>query len=157
MNEFDQYQQRHDRGATPTDLYNRARADGLDPIAMIRMLRTVCGLSLAQAKEVIGASKVWDSKQDIKVGNRVFWEETNGDGLLLHEAVVTQVAGDQIELARHKAYHACEACPVEVRHLEPTRVPIGIFDRPLTDRLARLLAVALAPMNAACNSTEKAV
>ncbi len=157
MNEFNQYQQWHNRGATPTDLYDRGRADGLDPIAMIRMLRTVCGLSLAQAKQVSGASRVWDAKQDIKVGNRVFWEEANGDGLLLHEGIVTKVAGDQIELARHKAHPFGEAGLVEVQHLGPTVVHIDVFDRPLTDRLASLLAVAMDPMNAAGNSAEKAL
>ncbi|HEV3022111.1 MAG TPA: hypothetical protein VGX76_06575 [Pirellulales bacterium] len=80
MDEFDGYRQSRDRGLTPTELYARAKADGLDPIALIRMLRKVCGMSLAEAKEVSGAAAAWDSRQDVKVGKRVFWEEGDGDG-----------------------------------------------------------------------------
>jgi hypothetical protein len=101
MNEFDEYQKWRDGGLTPTELYARGKVDGLDPIALIRMLRKVCGMSLAEAKQVSGAAAAWDARQDVTVGRRVFWEEGDDEGLLLHEAVVKRLDGDRVQLEGH--------------------------------------------------------
>lgn len=51
MDNFGKYEQMRDSGAAPQDVYRTAKADGLDPITVLRLLRRVFSLSLAQAKE----------------------------------------------------------------------------------------------------------
>jgi hypothetical protein len=52
MNDFSKYEQLHAQGANAQQVYLRGKADGLDPITLIRMVRRVYQLSLAEAKEV---------------------------------------------------------------------------------------------------------
>jgi len=51
--DFSEFEQMLRNGATPTALIARAIQDGkLDFMARIRMIRSLCGLSLAEAKEL---------------------------------------------------------------------------------------------------------
>ncbi len=52
MDDFSKYARMCAAGSGPGDVYLAAKADGLDPAALIRLLRTVFHLSLAEAKEV---------------------------------------------------------------------------------------------------------
>jgi hypothetical protein len=49
MSEFAQYEEMRSRGASAHDVYSAAKANGVDAIKMIRLLRQVFGLSLAEA------------------------------------------------------------------------------------------------------------
>jgi hypothetical protein len=62
MDDFSKYEQMRDEGQLPTAVYRRAKADGLDNITLLRLLRLTFKLSLAEAKEVmIVGDRVADS------------------------------------------------------------------------------------------------
>jgi hypothetical protein len=50
--DFSRYEAMRDAGAEPVLVYRSAKADGLDPVTLIRLLRRVYHLSLVEAKEV---------------------------------------------------------------------------------------------------------
>jgi hypothetical protein len=52
MDNFSKYESMRDKGASPKEVYRAAKADSLDPITVLRLLRRVFSLSLSQAKEV---------------------------------------------------------------------------------------------------------
>lgn len=52
MDDFSKYEKMHKDGSAPEEVYLTGKADGLDSIALLRMLRKVCQLSLVGAKEV---------------------------------------------------------------------------------------------------------
>src|SRR5438477_29389 len=52
MDDFSKYESLQAQGASPKAIYLTAKADGLDNITLLRLLRRVCGLSLVGAKEV---------------------------------------------------------------------------------------------------------
>jgi hypothetical protein len=52
MDNFQKYEKMRDQGASAKQVYLTAKKDGLDPIALIRLLRKVFCLSLPEAKEV---------------------------------------------------------------------------------------------------------
>jgi hypothetical protein len=51
--DFSRYETMKAAGSSPEDLYREAVRSGVDPITRIRMIRTVCDLSLREAKEVL--------------------------------------------------------------------------------------------------------
>jgi len=51
MKEFAKYADMRDAGGAPDEVYMAAKASGLSEIEAIRMLRTVFGMSLQEAKE----------------------------------------------------------------------------------------------------------
>ena len=53
MDDFSKYESMRDKGALPPDVYLAAKADGLDSITVLRLLRKVFSFSLLQAKEVM--------------------------------------------------------------------------------------------------------
>ena len=53
MDPFDKYAALFSQEQDPQAIYRVAKADGLDGIACIRLLRHICGLSLIEAKRVI--------------------------------------------------------------------------------------------------------
>jgi hypothetical protein len=57
MDDWSKYQRLADEGATPYEIYLRAKDDGVDHIACIRLLRQVFNLDLMQAKEVTIAAR----------------------------------------------------------------------------------------------------
>jgi hypothetical protein len=143
MEGFDKYRELSGQGATPIHIYHVAKADGLDEIARIRLLRTVYNLSLAEVKKVIGAADVWDRKQDVKVGATVYWEEENGsrtDVLDLVEARVTAIEDDQVRLqpvARSRVTQShFEELPVDAT---PKVMPRATFETTIAERLKNVL------------------
>ena len=52
MSEFAKYEAARNAGGTPRDVYLAAMRDGIDAITRIRLIRSVFGLNLAEAKEV---------------------------------------------------------------------------------------------------------
>jgi hypothetical protein len=65
--EFSRYETMRDTGSSLKDVYREAARDGLDAIALIRFVRSVYSLSLAQAKEVwvkaVGVAESLDSHE----------------------------------------------------------------------------------------------
>lgn len=57
--DFSKYEGMRDRGADARNVYWAAKADGHDPITLIRLLRRVFSLSLTQAKEVEVIAEGW--------------------------------------------------------------------------------------------------
>lgn len=53
MSEFDKYEALKRAGRSPAEVYREANADGVGDIDAIRMLRSVFGLSLGDAKEAM--------------------------------------------------------------------------------------------------------
>jgi hypothetical protein len=51
--DFSKYESMRQGGSSPEEVYRQGSADGLDPIARIRLIRAVFALSLGQAKEVV--------------------------------------------------------------------------------------------------------
>ncbi len=49
---FQKYEKMRDQGGSPKEVYLAAKKDGLDFLALIRLLRKVFSLSFTQAKEV---------------------------------------------------------------------------------------------------------
>jgi hypothetical protein len=52
VDDFSRYEAMRDAGAEPALVYRCAKADGVDAVILIRLLRRVYHLSLVQAKEV---------------------------------------------------------------------------------------------------------
>lgn len=50
--EFKKYEESKNAGATAEELWRAAEKDGLGQVARIRMIRTLFGLSVVEAKEV---------------------------------------------------------------------------------------------------------
>ncbi|MGO9484230.1 MAG: hypothetical protein ACLPX9_06565 [Rhodomicrobium sp.] len=57
MEDFVKYRQMQARGATSSTVYKAAKIDGLDEITAIRMLRSIFGLSLLEAKQAISLAE----------------------------------------------------------------------------------------------------
>jgi hypothetical protein len=72
--EFAKYEEMGSTGVSAHDVYTTAKADGIDPIKMIRLLRHVFGLSLAEAKRVTEATDDWSAKQKVAPGAIFYWE-----------------------------------------------------------------------------------
>lgn len=53
MDPFDKYAALFGQEQAPQAIYRSAKADGLDGIACIRLLRHICGLSLVEAKRIM--------------------------------------------------------------------------------------------------------
>ncbi|HEY1376811.1 MAG TPA: hypothetical protein VGF55_08445 [Gemmataceae bacterium] len=137
MSEFAKYEEMHRGGATPEAVYRAANADGLDEIARIRLLRTVCGLSLADAKRVTGSYDALNRKQEVREGATVYWEGADTvDGFYVMEARVVRVDGDRVRVTGHKKYLVTDAGLEEVPAdggLES--LPVRYFDKTLAERL----------------------
>lgn len=69
MDSFQKYEAMRSEGSSPSQIYESGRRDGLDSITLIRMIRKICNLSIAEAKEVImTADRPGSSLNDIQEG-----------------------------------------------------------------------------------------
>lgn len=57
MDTFAKYEKMRDAGADAPAVYEQALADGVDRIAVVRLLRAVFALDLVQAKEAISTAE----------------------------------------------------------------------------------------------------
>lgn len=62
--DFRKYEAMRDEGTDPNQVYLAAKADGLDPITLLRLLRAVFALSLTEAKEVKVVTEGWAQSLD---------------------------------------------------------------------------------------------
>jgi hypothetical protein len=72
MDDFTKYERMRDLGATPPVVYQQALANGVDRITVVRLLRSVFGLDLVQAKEAMaigdGAESLSEHQQTLVPG-----------------------------------------------------------------------------------------
>ena len=137
MSEFAKYKAMCDGGTAPEIVYQRAKADGLDEVSLIRLLRSVCGLSLSDAKRISGAAAAFDQKQDLSEGATVYWEgsDTVGGSYIMH-AQISRVEGGRVWLTGHRKFLVGSDDLVEVPVSGGTEsIPIGYFNKTLTERL----------------------
>jgi hypothetical protein len=134
------------QGASLQQIEAAARADGLDAITRIRLIRKVCGITLAEAKSVTGAAQALDAKQEAAPGATVYWEGWDTvQGFYVMQARVTRVVGDKVHVADHKKHLITPTGLEEAAIEEPTvqTIPLGYFDKPLADRLGESLRFVL--------------
>ncbi len=137
MSEFAKYRDMHQAGATPDAVAGAARADGLDGVALIRLLRTVCGLSFADAKRVSGAAEALDQKQELRDGATVYWEGADTvDGSYVMRATIARRDQDRVYLTDHHKYLVRGGELVEVPVSGGVEsIPVSYFDKTLAERL----------------------
>src|SRR3979411_1619649 len=129
-------------GASPRDVYNAAKSDGVDEIAAIRLLRELFGLSLRQVKQVICPDVELSKKQRITPGAIVYWEGwSTNEGLSLMQARVKRIIGDLAELEDHKRFriidNGLQEVPITDNGMGSLKV--AYLERSLTERLESLL------------------
>ncbi len=139
MDDFTKYENLRNRGAKAREVYEIARADGLDLIALIRLLRKVFGLSLVEAKKVGGMLDVLNSKQELAPGATVYWEDaTTEEGFYLMEARVMRVVEGEVYVEEHKKYRFTNTGLEEVpAGMQLTLLPMRCFDQTLAERISK--------------------
>ena len=142
MDDFSKYEKLREGGASPRDVYLAGKADGLDEITLLRLVRSVCGLSLAEAKQVSGAAALLDAGQEIKVGGTVYWEGWSSDErYTLMQARVSQVKDGMVHLEDHRKFRITQRGLEEVPMDGPGQSPIreSYFQQSLGQRLSESL------------------
>lgn len=143
MDDFTKYEALRDKGATPDAIDRAAQADGVDAITRLRLLRNVCGLSLADAKRAATGGDAFGRKQDVRVGTTVYWESVSpADGLSLMQARVTRIEGDTVfvnELRRFRPT-PCGLEETPIPENGAVSVPLRSLDKTLAERLGEAMA-----------------
>ncbi len=142
MDDFRKFESMHAGGADARAIYLAGKADGLDEITLIRLVRKVCGLSLAQAKEVSGAAAALDAGQEVTVGGTVHWEGWSSvEGFYLVQARVSRIENGLVYLDSHRKFLVTGEGLEEVHANGAAQSPIrrNYFDKPLSQRLAESL------------------
>ncbi len=143
MDDFTKYVDMRQKSASPREIYLAGKADGLDAITLIRLLRTVCGLSLAQAKETsYGGQDPFAAKPEIGEGGKVYWVGWNADeGNYLMEARISRIQGNQVFLENQKKYRLANGKIEEIPISGPpvTFKDLSFFEKPLAERLGDAL------------------
>jgi hypothetical protein len=105
VDDFEKYEQMLAGGASHREIYLAAKRDGLDAITSLRMLRTVAGLSLSEAKRVSGSADVFLRPQAVEPGRTVYWEGwTTTEGFYVVQARVAEIRNDAAILADHRKF-----------------------------------------------------
>jgi hypothetical protein len=138
MDDFSEYERLRDLGFTPKQVHEAAKADGLDSITRVRLIRRIFDLSLGDAKRAIGGGDWFEARPVVKLGTKVYWEEyDSADGCLLFEARVTAIDGPLATLAELKKFRLDEGKLAEVPldGPEPKEMPVADLERSLAERL----------------------
>jgi hypothetical protein len=142
MDDFRKYSQMKDAGCSPGQVYSTAKADSLDEITVIGLLRRVFNLSLAEAKQVAGQAQATSAKQEVRVGGEVYWEGwSTEEGFYLIQAKVVRITGEYAELQEHKKFRITNTGLEELPEVSipPASLKVSYLERSLTDRLGELL------------------
>jgi hypothetical protein len=138
MDDFTKYQAMSARGDSPRKIYQTAEADGLDPITRIRLVRKICGLSLAEAKQVSGAADILNFRQEISPGATLYWEGwATDEGFYLMQGRVSRVEDDKVLMEDLKKFRPSNQGVEEVplSGNGATAIPIRYFDKTLAERI----------------------
>jgi hypothetical protein len=142
MSQFGKYAEMRSNGASPHDVYLAAKADGIDAIKMILLLRQVFGLSLADVKRVTGVAEAWSAKQKVIPGAPVYWEGWSTDeGFYLMQARVKNIVDGSATLEGHRKFQVTNEGLVEVPVEGPQSACMRVdhLERPLSLRAEDLL------------------
>jgi hypothetical protein len=142
MDDFSKYIAMRERGDSPRAVYAAAKADGFDEITLIRLIRRVFGLSLAQVKEVTGASDALNAGQVVQPGAKVYWEAWDSlEGFSFMEARVRAVHEGIADLTDHRKYQMTPEGFREVPIQGPvlSSVRASYFEKPLAERIIALI------------------
>jgi hypothetical protein len=142
MDTFAKYREMLTRGASARQVYLAGKGDGLDEITLIRLVRTVFNLSLAEAKRVSVEKDVFNVKQDVRAGATVYWEGADTvEGYYLIQARVARVEREKVFLEGHRKFrvtrNGLEEVPVAGDGL--ASIPLGYFDKTLAEQLGESL------------------
>ena len=134
MDNFQRYEALREQGVDAHSIYRKGQSDELDSITLIRMIRKVCNLSLAEAKKIAGQDEVFEQPQPVHVGAIVSWDLSGSDGNKIRRGSVLSREGDDltIEVLEEYDMDTGETTPV----LAETKViPSRYFQMSLVDRL----------------------
>jgi hypothetical protein len=141
MDDFSKYEELRDSGSTAKQVHEAGKADGLDSITLIRLVRKVFDLSLADAKRVIVGDS-FDEKPLIQVGCTAYWEGYDPDqGVYLMQGRVISIEDqiahlDELKKFQWKSEGLVEVGPAVSDHRE---LAVSFLERRLTERLAEAL------------------
>ncbi len=138
MDDFKKYADLKEAGATPGQVYRAGKEDHLDEITLIRLLRKVFDLSLADAKRAIVGDDWPEAKQEVKVGSNVDWDGWDTlEGSYLMEGRVVAIEGPEARLEGLRKYKLVDGELVEVVYEGPAsrKAPVSHLERPLVERL----------------------
>ncbi len=141
MDNFSRYETLRQEGGTPQSIYRLGAAEGLDSITLIRMIRKVFGLSLAETKKAVGLGFHGDKGQELRLGGTVEWDVSTLDGQrTIREGKVLGLEGGfvKIEVLREFDLISGEERPAPIQS-EIVRLHRSSFDKPLVDRLEETL------------------
>lgn len=148
MDDFSEYEKMRDSGSSPKQVHEAGKADGLDPITLIRLLRKVFNLTYIDAKKAIGAAEWFNARPLIRVGSTAQWEVFGPEeNTFLMEAIVASIEGGMARLERIKKYRLDGDKFVEVLLEGPDHGEIAVSDleRPLVERLEAAFRVLNEP------------
>ncbi|MGI8980454.1 MAG: hypothetical protein ACR2FY_14595 [Pirellulaceae bacterium] len=134
--EFSKFKQMRSEGRTAAEAYQTAKADG--ELFALRMLRTVYGLSLPDAKRVSGVMEKLYAPQTPVVGGKVYWEGSDTiEGTWIMEATVDDIRDGFVCVSKHRKFL------IQPNGLEETlangavdRIPKSYFAKSLLNRLS---------------------
>jgi len=144
MDDFTKYEQMYASGTDPREMYLVAKDEGLDAITSLRMLRKVCGFSLAEAKRVSGSAEVTSRAQAVEPGRTVYWEGwTTGEGVYLVQARVAEITGGSAILEDHRKFRITPEGleEIEVEGGVPKSMQVSQLRKPLGERIGELIAL----------------
>ena len=142
MDDFSKYEKMRDSGSNPGQVHEAGKTDGLDSITLIRLVRKVFDLSLADTKRAIGAGDWFDTRRTILVGSTVQWEGFDAEeGIYLMQASVASIEGGTAHLDQLKKYRPEGGTLTEVPLDGPDQrdLAVSFLERPMTERLGEAL------------------
>jgi hypothetical protein len=142
MDDFSRYERMKDAGSSPRQVHEAGKADGLDPITLIRLVRKVFDLSLADVKRAIGSGNGFEARPEIRVGATARWEvDDPQEGPFLMEANVASIEGGKAHLERMKKYRMIEGGLAEVSLEGPDHgeLAVSYLEQSLLERLEEAL------------------
>ena len=103
INEFSRFTQMRNEGRTSAEAYQAAKTDG--ELFALRMLRTVYGLSLPDAKRVSGLMERMSAPQTPVIGGKVYWEGSDTiEGTWIIEATVQDIRDGYVHVKNHRKF-----------------------------------------------------
>lgn len=142
MDDFRKYVAMKTASLSPREVYAAGQTDGLDDITLIRMLRSVFGLSLTDAKQITDAGSDVAAEQSVNEGDTVYWEGWDTvDGFYIVQARLVSLKDEEACLQDHRKFLVRDdgLREVAVGSGEFSRLTISHLKRSLPARLEELL------------------
>jgi hypothetical protein len=136
--EFASYERLKEQGASPEMIDLQARRDGIDPIRRIRLLRSLFGVSLSDAKRAMTPVDPLSQPQTVAVGGTVYWEGCDTvQGEWIMQATVQRIDADRVIVVDHHKFLVTRDGLQETHVTDGlTEIPRSYFEKSLVERLA---------------------